>query len=57
MTTGPTPDAAIETAEALGAMPLRARIGSAPADAPDELKLPAAALGLDGGGTPRRWSA
>ena len=41
---GPTSEAAIATAEAIGAMPLRVRIGAATVDA---LELPAAALGLE----------
>ena len=49
---GPTPEGATTTAEALGAMPLRARI--APATAA-ELELPGVARGLEAEDAPRWW--
>ena len=52
---GPTSEAAIATAEALGAMPLRARITRATADELDRLELPTAALGLEADDAPRWW--
>ena len=52
---GATSEAAVATAEALGAMPLRARIGAATVDELDALELPAAALGLETEGAPRWW--
>ena len=49
----PTSRAAIATAVALGAMPLRARVASAPADDLDGRRRPTAALGLEGEAAPR----
>ena len=54
---GPTSDAAVATAKALGAMPLRSRIASATADELDALELSAAALGLEAEDAPRWWRA
>ena len=54
---GPTSEAAVATAEALGAMPLRSRVASATAEELDALELPAAALGLEADDTPRWWRA
>ena len=54
---GPSPDAAITTAEALGAMPLRARIAPATAEELERLELSAAALALEATAAPRWWHA
>ena len=54
---GPTSEAAMATAEALGAMPLRARVASATADELGKLELPAAVLGLEAEDAPRWWRA
>ena len=48
---GPTSEAAVATAQALGAMPLRSRVASATAEELDALELPAA-LGLEADDTP-----
>ena len=53
--TGPNSEVAMATAEALGAMPLRARVASATADELGKLDLPAA--GLKAEDAPRRWRA
>ena len=44
---GPTPDAAIETAETLGVMPLRARISPITSGELNDLDLPPAAFGVE----------
>ena len=54
---GPTSEAAIATAEALSAIPLRARVASATADELDGLDLAPAALGLEAKDAPRWWRA
>ena len=46
ITAGPTPDVAIETAETLGIMPLRARIAPVTFDQLKDLDLPREALGV-----------
>ena len=52
---GPTPDAAITTAEALGAMPRRARIAPATAAELERLERPGVARGLEAEDAPRWW--